>query len=79
MSNNRERRRQESWKAADVKCPFYLRDSSTTLECEGFDEGMIVTLNCRTKEKKNKHMGIYCAGGYDHCPVYNNTMSKYAE
>ena len=79
MSENRKRRRQESWKAADVKCPFYLRDSSSTLECEGFDEGMIVTLSCPSKDKKNRHMGTYCVGRYEHCPVYKNTMDKYAE
>ena len=80
MSEVKKRRRQESWKAADVKCPFYRRDSTQTIECEGFSDGMIVTLSYRNRDSKNKHMGINCAGRYTQCPLYQDTMTiKYPD
>lgn len=79
MSESRNRRRrQEPWTAVDVRCPFYLRDDKRTIECEGFGEGMIVTLSC-SPEKKNKHMGTHCVGPFTRCPVYQNTMIKYTD
>ena len=80
MNDNRKRRRQEPWKSADVKCPFYLRDDKHTIECEGFSEGLILTLSYRNMDGKNKHMGTFCAGPYSRCPICQDTMNiKYPD
>ena len=80
MSDNRKHRRQETWKAADVLCPFYMKDSPNVIECEGFLEGTSEVLRFRHAEEKNKHMGIHCAGRFDKCLRYQNVYQhKYTD
>ena len=76
MSKKKEGRRKESWKAADVKCPFYIKDNHSTIECEGFLDGTTEILRFPYTTDKNKHMGIYCVGKYNNCSRYQNTMNN---
>lgn len=62
----------ECWTAADVRCPFYLSDSRAerNLSCEGYGEQAKVTNIFRTVEQKDRHMGLYCVGRFERCPMY---------
>lgn len=80
MSENKNRRRQETWKASDVLCPFYMQDNSDSLVCEGVMEGTTDVMRFRSAVNKNKHMGVYCAGRFQSCPKYKNVYdNKYAD
>lgn len=79
MGKRTTRRRKETWSAADVKCPFFIRDNQQEIECEGFGEGMTVVLSYSNLGIKDKHMGTYCAGRFDGCPIYKDTYQKYAD
>lgn len=69
----------ESWNAADVLCPFYVGDEHKTkgIYCEGFTQGMTVTLKFRQQRQKQEYMGLHCCGAYARCEVYKSTMKKY--
>lgn len=70
------------WTMADVKCPFYKRDSrqERSISCEGFDQGSTVETRFKNLELREKHMGCYCAGRFQLCPIYKSTYeTKYRE
>ncbi len=70
------------WSEADVKCPFYKRDSrrERSICCEGFDEGSTVETRFKNLGLREKHMGCYCVGRYELCPIYKSTfLTKYGE
>jgi hypothetical protein len=69
--------RREPWEAADVQCPFYIESEKTKIKCEGFLEESTVTLAFRQKTSKEKYMGTFCAGPFQNCSVYQQTMTKY--
>lgn len=71
----------ETWKAADVQCPFFLGEHSNTkgVVCEGWEDRMKVTMNFSTFSAKNTYMGRHCTGSYQRCKLYQLTMSKYDE
>ena len=72
--------RKEYWKESDVKCPFYIsgdRDKRS-LRCEGYAEGTSVTSSFKSLAAREKHMGSYCVGRYERCPMYQCTYgAKY--
>ena len=72
-------RYKESWRAADVQCPFFLGESTKGKEivCEGFISGMKVKMHFSSASAKNKHMGHCCTCRYKNCPIYQSTMDKY--
>lgn len=70
------------WTMADVKCPFYKKDSrqERSISCEGFDEGSTVETRFKNLELREKHMGRFCVGHFQSCPIYKSTYdSKYRE
>ena len=70
------------WSEADVKCPFYKKDSrqGRSISCEGFDQGSTVETRFKNLELREKHMGCYCAGRFQLCPIYKSTYeTKYRE
>ena len=72
----------ECWTAADVRCPFYLSDSRAerNLSCEGYGEQAKVTNIFRTVEQKDRHMGLYCVGRFERCPMYRRIYeAKYSD
>ena len=72
--------KKENWTQADVKCPFYISDDrqSRAIRCEGYCEGASVTSSFKSLAAREKHMGSYCVGRYERCPMYQCTYeAKY--
>ena len=70
------------WTDADVRCPFYMFSDRTARKvcCEGYGTGVDMISRFRSLALKDKHMGRYCVGRYEDCPVYRCVYgSKYAE
>jgi len=72
--------RKEHWRDSDVKCPFYISDSrqERSVRCEGYAEGASVISRFSSLQAREKHMGAYCVGRYERCPLYKCTYgAKY--
>ena len=70
------------WKDADVRCPFYIAVDRTarSIRCEGFGSGIDTFSRFRSLALEERHMGCYCVGRFEDCPVYRCTYaSKYAD
>lgn len=70
-------RYKESWKAADVLCPFFIGDDTKSLTCEGFAAKVKLRTDFASTAKKAEHMGTYCAGRYEMCGIYQLAIEKY--
>ena len=70
--------RKVKWTDADVRCPFYISDNQTgrSICCEGYCAGADVISRFRTLRQKDRHMGVYCVGGFTRCPVYRCTYAN---
>ena len=66
------------WGAADVRCPFYVSDDRNTrsISCEGHTDGMELVSRFKSLEKKDRHMGCFCVGRFEKCPVYKCTYEE---
>ena len=74
--------RKECWTDADVRCPFYISDerSARSITCEGCMDETKATMSFRTLANRDGHMGRFCVGAYERCPVYRSVyQSKYAD
>ena len=74
--------RKVKWTDADVRCPFYISDdqSGRSISCEGYGKGVEAVSRFRTLELKDRHMGLYCTGRFERCPVYGCTYDcKYRD
>ena len=62
------------WEAADVRCPFYKKDSreERSIRCEGFEKGCLVESRFQSLPQRERRMGRYCVSRYEDCPVYKN-------
>ena len=70
------------WTDADVLCPFYISDdrAERSINCEGYGKGIDAISRFTSLALKNRHMGCYCAGRFEDCPVYRCTYAnKYAD
>ncbi len=70
------------WTDADVRCPFYISDDETgrSICCEGYDRGVDTVSRFRSLALKDRHMGRYCTGRFERCPVYGCTYDcKYRD
>ena len=70
------------WTEADVRCPFYISDdrAGRSICCEGYGRGIDAVSRFRSLRLKDRHMGCYCAGDFESCPVYRCTYAcKYAD
>ncbi len=71
-----------TWTDADVRCPFYISDErgGRSIRCEGYGEGVEAVSRFRSLKLKDKHMGLYCTGRFESCPVYGCTYDcKYRD
>ena len=71
-----------SWTDADVRCPFYIEDNRAkrSICCEGYSLGVEAVSRFRSLALRDRHMGLYCTGRFEHCPVYNCTYDcKYRD
>ena len=70
------------WTDADVRCPFYLSDDrkGRSITCEGYGAGTDTISRFRSLQQKDRHMGVYCVGRFQSCPVYRCTYGcKYGD
>lgn len=68
MSKNKERL---------VKCPFYKKDETQKITCEGIVDGSSLTITFRLKEDKRKQFTLYCCThNYKFCEIYRMLMSN---
>ena len=70
------------WTDADVKCPFYISDDreARSITCEGYSAGADVISRFHTLPQEQRHMGRFCVGRFEDCPVYRCTYgAKYEE
>jgi len=61
-----------NWDTAQVRCPFYMKHDKEQrqLRCEGCLENSALINAFRSVPQMGRHMGLYCAGRYEDCPVY---------
>ena len=69
-----------SWTDADVRCPFFRSLEGSKVCCEGYAEDVDIINRFRSLAAKDKHMGRYCVGAFEKCPVYQFvSKTKYQE
>lgn len=66
------------WTDADVRCPFYISDDGNgrSICCEGCIQGVETVSRFRSLALKDKHMGMYCTGRFERCPIYCCTYDR---
>lgn len=65
-----------------VKCPFYKRDDSQKITCEGVVDESTLSLNFTKKDGKRTQFTVFCCNtqNYKCCEIYRMLMSeKYCE
>ena len=67
---------------ADVRCPFYLKDSNrpnVNIKCEGITNKSKVFLNFGRKTDKMVHMKQFCTSHYENCALYKSIYEQYED
>ena len=59
-------------------CPFFLRDTDNSIECEGIVDGSRLTLTASTESIKQQEK-LFCCGDYENCELYTATAQKYPD
>ncbi|MBR4881383.1 MAG: hypothetical protein IKU19_05580 [Clostridia bacterium] len=62
---------------AYITCPFYLKEASTRLICEGITEGASNVTVFGNSLLKARHQSRYCRRDYGSCALCKALMSKY--
>ncbi len=62
---------------AYTTCPFYLKEASTRLVCEGIPEGSSNVTVFGNSLLKARHQSRYCRSDYSSCALCKALMSKY--
>jgi len=62
---------------AETKCPYYISESEKKIRCEGFLEGMQVTLNFAGSLQKEYFQETKCRGFGEGCPIKKSVEEKY--
>lgn len=59
-------------------CPFYLRETNTTITCEGVLEGTQSTIIFQSSEEKQQHQQERCnMHSYKDCAAAKALLDKY--
>lgn len=69
-----------SYLQADVKCPFYIKDTigqCSSLICEGIKDKTQLRLVFRHIEDKLPYMNTYCNAQYSNCKLYRIINEQY--
>ena len=61
----------------DVLCPFFKRQESKKLLCEGLYENSSLVQQFETIKQKEFHKCNYCKTNYEKCELYMALNSKY--
>ena len=63
---------------ARIMCPYYIRESKTTILCEGSIGNTICVQKFQNISQKARHEGDYCSkDGGRRCPQYRAVSLKY--
>jgi hypothetical protein len=74
------RSRNDGYRQAYVKCPFYRGYTKNAIKCEGFMEGVGNTVTFADHKDHSKHMDVFCQMYYKNCEVYQMVMkARYEE
>lgn len=68
-----------NYESANIRCPFYKRNESRKIGCEGVEEGSQLVTEYLTKERCKKKIRENCAGNYEKCEVYRMILQKYEQ
>lgn len=67
-------------RAVDVKCPFYRKNKSTEIGCEGVTDECTLRLKFSNQAACMQQMDIFCCNHYKKCEIYEAIMkAKYAD
>ena len=62
-------------------CPFFVTANTSSIKCEGYNEGTNLRLIFFDREKMDNHTRLYCNNmdGFKSCPLYPIIMKQYEE
>lgn len=60
-------------------CPFYIKEDSHNVYCEGVEEGTSTHLAFASSNHCAAYKRIRCRNGYKNCQIYKMLLSKYEE
>lgn len=63
--------------SAEAKCPFYHKEASQRVFCEGVVEKSSLTLNFADAQRCRDYRFQYCNYKYRDCPINKMLMAKY--
>ena len=66
-----------NYESANVKCPFYKRNDTKKVCCEGLEEGSQIVVEYDSKNKFKEKIRKNCAENYKECEVYQMILQKY--
>lgn len=61
-------------RSVDARCPFYRRDTASTVTCEGPVEESTVQIRFGRVCDCDIQVSGYCCGAYQYCPIYRAVM-----
>lgn len=64
---------------ADVKCPFFRRQTTVSITCEGLTEDSVIRLCFTSGKAKDLQARIFCEKRYKNCEIYTMLEKKYEE
>ena len=64
------------WNSANVKCPFYISEGATRINCEGpCENSTFSTLFLNAENKKERQIKC-CNSDYQNCGIYKMLMKE---
>lgn len=67
------------YRAKFTKCPFYRREASARIVCEGIPPKSTSSTNFSDSAEKKEYKKTYCERSYEKCLMYQALMKKYDE
>lgn len=70
--------RDSCYEDANVKCPFFKKQTDVSISCEGIIGVHSVCLSFRKKSQKDVYLTSFCAcNRYEQCQIYKEVNTKY--
>lgn len=67
----------KSYVSRDAMCPFYHREDTCRVLCEGPAKGVDLQLSFGRRRSFEHHRRECCYGNWEHCPVAQMLLKKY--
>ena len=74
-----EGRMANSYRSADVQCPFYIRDENRRIVCEGFVPRANAGFWFETNKAQLDHMETFCMSKWQSCPYADTVNRRYED